>query len=119
AHSNIILFDGKTHEQTYTEDGRNSYSAKISITPESLPYILFTSGSTGRPKGFLVPHSAICTSILAFSPIVKLSQDSRVLHSLHLALMQALERSLLHLARVVASACQRRRLTCECLEFHE
>ncbi|RYP11999.1 hypothetical protein DL765_007515 [Monosporascus sp. GIB2] len=79
ANSNIILFDGKIHEQTYMEDGGSSYNAKSSITAESLAYILFTSGSTGRPKGVLVPHNAICTSILAFSPIVKLSQDSRVL----------------------------------------
>jgi amino acid adenylation domain-containing protein len=79
ANSNIILFDSKIHEQTYTEDRENSYKAKSPTTPESIAYILYTSGSTGRPKGVLVPHSAICTSILAFSPTVKLSQNSRVL----------------------------------------
>lgn len=32
--------------------------------PSSMAYLLFTSGSTGKPKGILMPHSAICTSIL-------------------------------------------------------
>lgn len=79
ATSKVIVFDGETHDGTYTEEAGKEYNAENPITAESLAYILFTSGSTGRPKGVLVPHGPICTSILAFSPVVKLSQDSRVL----------------------------------------
>ncbi|KAH8590113.1 hypothetical protein B0O99DRAFT_691957 [Bisporella sp. PMI_857] len=77
--SNIILFDGKIHEQIRMKDSEGSYKSTNELNPESIAYILYTSGSTGRPKGVLVPHSAICTSILAYSPTVKLSQNSRVL----------------------------------------
>jgi amino acid adenylation domain-containing protein len=82
AHTNIIVVGGDDIcEQAYTgDDARSSLSAsEYPVTPDSLAYIFFTSGSTGRPKGVLVHHSAICTSILAFSPVVRLSQNSRVL----------------------------------------
>ncbi|KAL2273328.1 hypothetical protein FJTKL_04791 [Diaporthe vaccinii] len=82
AHTNIIVVGSdEVCEQAHTaDDARTSLSmSKYPVTPDSLAYILFTSGSTGRPKGVLVPHSAICTSILAFSPVVRLSRKSRVL----------------------------------------
>ncbi|KAH9903900.1 acetyl-CoA synthetase-like protein [Xylariomycetidae sp. FL2044] len=36
--------------------------------PSNTAYLLFTSGSTGKPKGILMPHRAICTSILHHGP---------------------------------------------------
>ncbi|KAL4789632.1 hypothetical protein BDV19DRAFT_394889 [Aspergillus venezuelensis] len=32
--------------------------------PSSTAYLLFTSGTTGKPKGLLMPHQAICSSII-------------------------------------------------------
>ncbi|RDW84209.1 uncharacterized protein DSM5745_04535 [Aspergillus mulundensis] len=32
--------------------------------PYSTAYLLFTSGTTGKPKGLLMPHQAICSSII-------------------------------------------------------
>ena len=34
-------------------------SARATVTPDSLAYVMFTSGSTGRPKGVMVPHRGI------------------------------------------------------------
>ncbi|KAG8168693.1 hypothetical protein KVR01_001442 [Diaporthe batatas] len=79
SHPNIILVGSDIHEQARVGGAESTVSRSYPVTPESLAYIFFTSGSTGRPKGVMVPHSAICTSILAFSPVVRLSQDSRVL----------------------------------------
>lgn len=49
------------------------------VEPTSPAYITFTSGSTGKPKGVLIDHRAIQTSIVAFSPVLNLTPDSRVL----------------------------------------
>ncbi|KAK9784199.1 putative Carrier domain-containing protein [Seiridium cardinale] len=42
-------------------------------------YLLFTSGSTGKPKGILMPHRAICTSILHHGPAFGASLNWRTL----------------------------------------
>ncbi|KAJ5674924.1 AMP-dependent synthetase/ligase [Penicillium maclennaniae] len=42
-------------------------------------YLTFTSGSTGKPKSVVIDHRAIHTSIVAFSPVLHLTPDSRVL----------------------------------------
>jgi amino acid adenylation domain-containing protein len=42
-------------------------------------YLTFTSGSTGKPKPVVIDHRAIHTSIVAFSPALHLTPDSRVL----------------------------------------
>jgi amino acid adenylation domain-containing protein len=84
SHTSVISVSGDSiqdQEQACKGEAGPQFSARSAdaVTPDSLAYIFFTSGSTGRPKGVLVPHSAICTSILAFSPVVRLSPHSRVL----------------------------------------
>ncbi|KAG8158236.1 hypothetical protein KVR01_011997 [Diaporthe batatas] len=41
---------------------------RVASRPSDTAYLLFTSGSTGKPKGILMPHRAICTSILHHGP---------------------------------------------------
>ncbi|KAL2821794.1 hypothetical protein BDW59DRAFT_181088 [Aspergillus cavernicola] len=36
----------------------------LSQPPSSTAYLLFTSGTTAKPKGLLIPHQAICSSII-------------------------------------------------------
>ncbi|EME80592.1 uncharacterized protein MYCFIDRAFT_93876, partial [Pseudocercospora fijiensis CIRAD86] len=50
-----------------------------SSSPENAAYTIFTSGSTGSPKGVIIPHSAICTSILSHGPVMSFTPTSRVL----------------------------------------
>ncbi|KAF2031182.1 acetyl-CoA synthetase-like protein [Setomelanomma holmii] len=47
--------------------------------PSDTSYVVFTSGSSGTPKGVVVPHSAICTSIVAQGLEFQLSTTTRVL----------------------------------------
>ncbi|KAL4865220.1 hypothetical protein BDV12DRAFT_200342 [Aspergillus spectabilis] len=49
-----------------------------SPTPSNAAYAIFTSGSTGCPKGIIIDHRALCSSIMAFAPLVHLNNDSRV-----------------------------------------
>ncbi|ETS84288.1 hypothetical protein PFICI_02313 [Pestalotiopsis fici W106-1] len=48
-------------------------------SPSNTAYLLFTSGSTGKPKGILMPHRAICTSILHHGPAFGAGPDWRTL----------------------------------------
>ncbi|OJJ95659.1 hypothetical protein ASPACDRAFT_64146 [Aspergillus aculeatus ATCC 16872] len=50
----------------------------ISVQPFNRAFVLYTSGSTGTPKGIDVPHSAMCTSTLAFAQAFNVSSDSRI-----------------------------------------
>ncbi|KAL5341859.1 hypothetical protein BJX70DRAFT_395585 [Aspergillus crustosus] len=47
-------------------------------TPSNAAYAIFTSGSTGRPKGIIIDHRAVCSSVMAFAPVVHLDNESRV-----------------------------------------
>ncbi|PYH86146.1 acetyl-CoA synthetase-like protein [Aspergillus uvarum CBS 121591] len=49
-----------------------------SVQPFNRAFVLYTSGSTGTPKGIDVPHSAMCTSTLAFAKAFNVSSDSRI-----------------------------------------
>ncbi|RAH78382.1 acetyl-CoA synthetase-like protein [Aspergillus japonicus CBS 114.51] len=48
------------------------------VQPFNRAFVLYTSGSTGTPKGIDVPHSAMCTSTLAFAQAFNVSSDSRI-----------------------------------------
>lgn len=46
---------------------------------EDPAYVLFTSGSTGHPKGVIIPHRAICSSILAHGIVMHFGPETRTL----------------------------------------
>ncbi|KAI9371208.1 hypothetical protein BJX61DRAFT_548394 [Aspergillus egyptiacus] len=48
------------------------------VTPSNMAYAIFTSGSTGRPKGIIIDHRALCSSTMAFAPVMHMDKDSRV-----------------------------------------
>ncbi|KAL4874810.1 hypothetical protein BJY04DRAFT_224650 [Aspergillus karnatakaensis] len=54
------------------------WTASERSTPSNAAYAIFTSGSTGRPKGIIIDHGALCSSVMAFAPIVDMNNDSRV-----------------------------------------
>lgn len=64
------------------EETLSSYSDEnlaLTISPESLCYILFTSGTTGVPKGVCVPHRAV-VRLVKNNPYVDFSQNSVFLY---------------------------------------
>ncbi|GFG01217.1 nonribosomal peptide synthetase 1 [Aspergillus udagawae] len=49
------------------------------VAPSNAAFIVFTSGSTGTPKGIVVEHKAFCSGALAWGPLLKRNEQSRVL----------------------------------------
>lgn len=49
------------------------------LQPANLAYLIFTSGSSGRPKGVMINHRAICSSIQAAAPKLRVTDRSRML----------------------------------------
>ncbi|EAW07799.1 nonribosomal peptide synthase Pes1 [Aspergillus clavatus NRRL 1] len=47
------------------------------VTPSNMAYAIFTSGSTGRAKGIIIDHRALASSVMAFGPLVGLTETSR------------------------------------------
>ncbi|KAJ6023763.1 AMP-dependent synthetase/ligase [Penicillium herquei] len=53
---------------------------RLPVVDVSSPaYMTFTSGSTGKPKSVVIDHRGIHTSIVAFSPVLHITPNSRVL----------------------------------------
>ncbi|KAJ4861724.1 AMP-binding enzyme domain-containing protein [Trichoderma breve] len=46
--------------------------------PHNAAYVLYTSGSTGKPKGLVMPHDAICTSLLRHPEKFSMNKSTRV-----------------------------------------
>ncbi|UKZ76547.1 NRPS [Trichoderma virens FT-333] len=55
--------------------GIKAYEGKpnAKVSPEDVAYLIFTSGSTGVPKGVVIQHRAICSSQVALSQRLALS----------------------------------------------
>ncbi|KAK2877271.1 NRPS [Arthroderma sp. PD_2] len=49
------------------------------VMPTDTAYAVFTSGSTGKPKGVLIPHNAACSTVTAYTRVMDLDFQSRVL----------------------------------------
>ncbi|MBN1172523.1 MAG: amino acid adenylation domain-containing protein, partial [Micromonosporaceae bacterium] len=52
----------------------------VSITPDSLAYVMFTSGSTGHPRGAGITHRAIINRLYWMQEELPLEHADRVLH---------------------------------------
>ena len=72
------------------------------VDPRQLAYIIYTSGSTGRPKGVEVEHRSIVAFLRGHVDVMRVTADSRVLHSLSPSFDGGLSEPLLALA---AGAC--------------
>ncbi|KAF5576935.1 nonribosomal peptide synthetase [Fusarium pseudocircinatum] len=49
------------------------------VSTSSTAVIIFTSGSTGQPKGVIQTHGAVASSLVKFSKVLGLDQESRFL----------------------------------------
>ncbi len=56
-----------------------------SVSPDNLAYIIYTSGTTGRPKGTMVSHKSLVNHALAFSKLIHLTPDDRLLQFISLS----------------------------------
>jgi len=68
-------------EQVAAEGNRRlAAPPPIEVDPGQLAYIIYTSGSTGQPKGVLIEHRGVVNFVRAFSRVLAIDADSRVLH---------------------------------------
>lgn len=57
---------------------------KDEITPDEVISIVYTSGTTGNPKGVMLTHENFMANVLGITPIVPVTEHSRVLSYLPL-----------------------------------
>ncbi|KAG8156447.1 hypothetical protein KVR01_013681 [Diaporthe batatas] len=75
---NVVVVDSKlVLEHDFAPNVRTHCSMDKSM-PEDVAFVVFTSGSTGRPKGVMLPHSALCFSVLKYGPQLGISEHSRI-----------------------------------------
>jgi amino acid adenylation domain-containing protein len=59
--------------------GNISKTPSSLVTPNHAAYVLFTSGSTGTPKGLVMRHGSLCTSQMAITERLRLTENVRML----------------------------------------
>jgi amino acid adenylation domain-containing protein len=69
--SNVVDFGS-------VRDGAISANCELSLTPQTLSYIVYTSGSTGEPKGVIWSHQTLLHHVMVLTNIYHICIDDRL-----------------------------------------
>ncbi|KAL3455976.1 hypothetical protein BJX64DRAFT_294545 [Aspergillus heterothallicus] len=67
------------NQEFFAKSGEKPILPPVSVHRDSPCYMIYTSGSTGMPKGLLVNHGALCSSMLGYTPALRVESTSRIL----------------------------------------
>lgn len=80
AHTSLVCLDDEDIRQQI--QNASALNPDVSVSPESLAYILYTSGTTGTPKSVMINHVAYMTTVLGIRQRFFPTKKSLSTHSL-------------------------------------